>query len=134
MNVNTLERNVKRDINFYFRKQLETCTKNGSVYFETIKYNTKNISWNGSSLTIPTYGVYEVSWGFKQNAIDTFYNNDITELSLIIDNNKFEKVAVITKDTPSYYAMKSSCKTTTILLRESQNLSLFAENQKKRKP
>ena len=134
MRINTLEKLSQEHVGFSFRKELTTCTKNGLIHFKSSKYNATNTCWNGKSLTIPAYGVYEVSWGFKQRALDTFYNDDVTELSLLIDHKKYESFAVITKETPCYYSMKSSCKTTIMLLRENQNLSLYAEIINKKNP
>ena len=134
MGIDTLKKLSKQNVGFSFRKEVTSCTKNGLVHFKSSKYNATNTGWNGESLTIPAYGIYKISWGFKQSAIDTFYKDDITELSLVIDHNKYESGAVITKDTPCYYAMKSSCKTTIMLLRENQNLSLHAEIINKKNP
>jgi hypothetical protein len=127
MGIDTLKKLTEQSVSFSFRKELTSCTKNGLIDFKSSKYNATNTCWDGESLTIPAYGIYKVSWGFKQIALDTFYKDNITELSLVIDHNKYESVAVITKDTPCYYGMKSSSKTTIMLLRENQNLSLHAE-------
>jgi len=134
MGVNTLLKLAKEDISFSFRKELDTCIKNGLINFKSNKYSAKNSSWDGKKLTIPAYGIYEVSWGFKQNSLDTFYNDDVAKLSLHIDTNEYESFAVISKDTPSYYGVKSSSKTVIILLRENQKISLHAEILKKENP
>jgi adenylate cyclase class IV len=134
MNKKTIDKLIEKDIRFSFKKDLATYTKNGLIDFKSIKYNSSNTSWNGEILTIPAYGIYKVSWGFKQSSLDSFYNDDVTKLSLIIDNYKHESEAVINKETRSYYAMKSSCVSIITILKENQNLSLFAEIQKKDNP
>ena len=134
MNKKTIDKLIEKDIRFSFKKELATHTKNGLIDFKSIKYNSSNTSWNGKILTIPAYGIYKVSWGFKQSSLDAIYNDDVTKLSLIIDHYKHEIEAIINKETPSYYAMKSSCVSTIVLLRENQNLSLFAEILKKDNP
>jgi hypothetical protein len=126
MNVNILEKTIETISSFSLRVELKELIKNGIINFEIKKYSNLNNSWNGKELIIPVYGVYKISWGFYQNALDTFYNDDKTELSLIINNTKHNEKAIITRETPSYYAKKSSHKTLTVLLRENEVISLEA--------
>tara|TARA_B110000881_G_C18312786_1_gene382822 strand:- start:40 stop:579 length:540 start_codon:yes stop_codon:yes gene_type:complete len=128
MNVNVLEKSSKNMSTFNLNAELKELTTSGVVHFYSKEDNRGIHSlWNGKKLMIPIYGVYKISWGFYQNSINTFYENFNTELVLVINNNKREEKAEITKETPSFYAIKSSHKTLTILLREDETVSLNAE-------
>jgi hypothetical protein len=128
MNVNELERPVDDISSFNLNVELKELTTSGVVNFNS-KGNDKGIHslWNGEKLLIQVYGVYKISWGFYQNSINTFYKDFRTELALMINNEKLVEKAEITKETPSFHAIKSSHKTLTLLLRENQIVSLNAE-------
>lgn len=128
MNVNVLEKPVDDISSFNLNVELKELTTSGVVNFSSKNDNRRIHSlWNGEKLLIQVYGVYKISWGFYQDSINTFYKDFRTELALMINNEKLEEKAEITKETPSFHAVKSSHKTLTILLRENQIVSLNAE-------
>lgn len=124
MNVNVLEKPVENKSSYKLDFQLKELTTNGPVNFNS---NKKEGSVSNNTLTIPVYGVYRISWGFKQNSIHTFYKDVITSLELVISNEVHEENAVITKNTSSFHAIKSANNTLTILLRENENIFLNAK-------
>ena len=128
MNVNVLDKPVKNRSTFNLNVELKELTTSGVVNFSS-KDDDRRIHslWNGEKLMIQVYGVYKISWGFYQNSINTFYKDFRTELVLMINNEKFEEKTEITKETPSFHAIKSSHKTLTLLLRENQIVSLNAD-------
>jgi hypothetical protein len=128
MNVNVLEKPAENISTFILNVELKELTTSGVVNFST-KDDNKGIHslWNGEKLIIPVYGVYKISWGFYQNSINTFYKDLKTKLALVINNKKLEEIAEITKETPSFHAIKSSHKTLSLLLRENEIVSLNAE-------
>jgi hypothetical protein len=128
MNLNVLEKPAKNINSFSLNVELKILMIRGVVNFSS-KDDEKGIHslWNGKKLTIPVYGVYKISWGFYQNSINTFYKDHKTELALMINNKKLDEKAEITKETPSFHAMKSSHKTLSLLLRENEIVSLNAE-------
>jgi hypothetical protein len=135
INLNTLEKTVENTSSFSFRIELKELTKSGLVNFTTKKYSTINSFWNSKTLTLPSPGTYKISWGFDQNAFKTFYNNDKTELCLFINNKEQKEKAIITRETPSFYAKKAAHKTVTVIVKEKESISLnakslFSENLK----
>jgi hypothetical protein len=127
MEANAIEKRIESVNGFNLNVELKELNTNGIVSFHTKKHEIDNYSlWNGQELKVPVYGVYKISWGFYQNAINTFYKDHKTELSLKINNNIYEEKAVIHKQTPSFHAIKESHNTLTVLLREKETLSLNA--------
>ncbi|MEE9409128.1 MAG: hypothetical protein V3V28_13755 [Polaribacter sp.] len=130
--MNTLENII--ETSFSVRLELEELTTSGVLNFETKMFSNNNSFWKGTMLIIPVYGLYKVSWGFYQNALETFYNNTQTSLSLKINSEIHKETATITRKTASSYSRKESHKTVTLLLRENETLSLKAEVLDKNNP
>ena len=128
MNANVLEKPAENISSFNLNVELKELTTSGVVHFSS-KDDSRGIHslWNGKKLVIQVYGVYKISWGFYQNSIDTFYKDFKSELALMINNEKLEEKAEITKETHSFHAIKSSHKALTLLLRENEIVSLNAE-------
>ncbi len=126
MNVHILEKPVNKS-SFTFNVELKELNVSGIVNFYS-NNNSDNFQsfWNGKKITIPVYGVYKVSWGFYQNSIQTFYKDSVAELGLIIKEKTQDEKAKITKETPSFHALKSSHKSFTFLFREGETISLEA--------
>lgn len=126
MSLEILENPIKEQSCFILETSLKKATKNGLVNFNIEESYSSNSNWNGKKLTIEKTGLYKISWGFYQKAILTFYNNLETELALIINKKEYVEIAKITKNTPAYYAVKSSKKIVPIYLKKADELSLKA--------
>lgn len=124
MNLEILENPIEEVSRFILATNLKKVTKKGLVDFNLEDSYSSNSNWNGKKLTIKKTGLYKISWGFYQKAILTFYNNLETELALIINNKEYAEIAKITKNTPAYYAVKSSKKIVPIYLKETDVLHL----------
>ncbi|GAB7258094.1 hypothetical protein [Polaribacter sp. OB-PA-B3] len=108
---------------FTFYEELKEITISGNIDF-----NSKYSAFTNKKLIIPVYGIYKIDWGFSQNSLSTFYKDAASELSLYVNNYKYEITAVISKETKSYHAVKSTNKSITLLLREKDSVFLNAVN------
>ena len=128
MKINALEKPLETINGFNLNVELKELNTCGIVdFYSKKKANELHSFWNGEQLIIPIYGIYKLSWGFYQNSINTFYNDVKTQLGLVINGETHEEVAEITKETPSFHAMKRSNKSLTLLFREGETLALKAE-------
>ncbi len=119
----------------FFRAQLESLQKKGIVFFESKKFSkTMSKYWNGTSLKIPAYGVYKISWGFSKEVVEWFFNSDRTHLTLLKNNKEQIANAIIDKNTKCYYSKKSVHQSTSILLKEGDTISLEASIFEKENP
>jgi len=117
----------KDENSFVLNVELKELSVNGVVkFYPTKRVDQSLFSWNNQTLTIPIYGVYKITWGFYQNAVNTFYKDSKTELELVINDDVQTEKANINIDTPSFHALKASHQTVTLLLRENEKLSLNA--------
>lgn len=134
MKVDVFENPVESINGFNLNVELKELTTNGIVNFHLDKEGYSHSFWDGKKLTIPVHGVYKISWGFHQRSINTFYKDLETKLALIINNKAHEEKAKITKETPSFQAVKSTQITLSLLLRENETISLYPEVLKAETP
>jgi len=112
---------------FSFNANLDEWKKNGIVDFSSEKNKYSSIkNWNGKSLTIPVYGVYEISFGFSTEVIEWFFNTDEVQLLLLKNENEVIDEVSINEDTKCYYGKKSSEKSILLSLNENETLCLKA--------
>ena len=120
---------------FSFNANLDEWKKNGILDFNAEKNSFSAIkNWNGKSLTIPVYGVYEISFGFSTEVVEWFFNTDKIQLQLFKNDNEIIDEVKIDEDTKCYYATKSSEKSILLSLNENETLCLKANIVDKENP